>query len=301
MKKFFLVCAVLFSFSVFAQATPSSRFFLSGDGEISIKNPKNGRSLTVRYQDEQGTLLDEAFRKIDFVFGFPTDQKKENISRRLIGMLDYFSDKVAPGKTILISSGYRSPVYNQGLRNKGRGAAKTSTHMDGMALDFNISGVDGKELWEMIRSADCCGAGHYGGATVHLDSARPRFWQAATSKVNTDASDYNRYIYVSTEYDRYAAGEKIRFFFTSMSDFGFGVPQKILLVEEQEPHKVVKKLKLDHADSCKMINSREDARFLFVDLPKKLKPGRYRLKINFCERVHHEMPEDRLSNLIEIR
>ena len=121
------------------------------------------------------------------VFGFPTSEKQEHISPRLLFMLSYFSDLVAPGRMIAIESAYRSPDYNDKIRKKGANAARTSTHMDGMALDFWLEGVDGKKLWQTIREQDCCGVGHYGGKTIHLDAGRPRFWEAATSGTKTAA------------------------------------------------------------------------------------------------------------------
>ncbi len=64
---------------------------------------------------------------------------------------------------IFLTSGYRSPEYNADLKKAGGIVAKTSTHMDGLALDFYIEGVNGKELWELIQEKNCCGVGHYGG------------------------------------------------------------------------------------------------------------------------------------------
>jgi len=252
--------------------------------------------------NQQGLLNDASFMQVDHLFGYPTGQKGEHISQRMIFMLDYFSDDVAAGKTIYLKSGYRSPKYNQNLRKQGKTAGKTSTHIDGMAIDFYIDGVDGKALWEFIRSKDCCGTGHYGGKTVHLDAGRPRFWQQGTSKVWSGASDFNRYIYLSTDFDRYQAGYPIRLFYTSISDFGFGVKTNISFVADQNNKKSVAKVKLetDQKSKCLMINTRQDARFLYTHIPKKLKPGFYRIQIDFCQIPFEEMPKMRVSNMIEI-
>ena len=102
--------------------------------------------------------------------------------------------------------------------------AKTSLHIDGMALDFSIEGVKGLELWEMIRQKNCCGVGNYGGDIVHLDAGRPRFWEKATAGVGTGESDHNRRLPLSTEFDRYRSGQKVRLILASLSDLGFGSP-----------------------------------------------------------------------------
>ncbi|MBF0105247.1 MAG: DUF882 domain-containing protein [Deltaproteobacteria bacterium] len=280
----------------------ASPFFLMGDGRLKLKNIKNGLVADVKLVTDDLTLNDSAFDKIDQVFGFPTKAKGEHISQRMLFMLDYFSDLAAKGKTIHIKSGYRSPTHNQSLRDQGKTAAKTSTHVDGMALDFYITGVDGKEMWELIRSKDCCGAGNYGGNTVHLDSGRPRFWQKETSKVWTGESDFNRNIYLSTDYDKYRQGATVRMFFTSISDFGFGVKKRVFFVTDTEGNAVVAKTMINTTSGteCLPVTTRDEARFIYAEIPPDLEPGFYRIKIDFCQRPSEEMPESRVSNLIEI-
>ena len=288
---------LLLIFPLESHSSPISKpFFLMGDGKIKIKNNKNGRTANLSYLNTDGTLNKAAFEKIDFLFAYPASERNEHISMRLIAFLDYFSDQYFPDAWIYMNSGYRSPKYNQNLRKKGRGAAKTSTHIDGMALDFYIDGVNGKEMWELIRKHDCCGAGHYGGKTVHLDSGRPRFWQQSTSKVKTNASAMNRFIYLSTEYDKYKTKSRVRLLFTSISDFGFGVKRKVSIVKDNVE---VAKTKLNTKQSCHRIEQRKDARFLYVELPKKLKSGEdYQIKLEFCEKPFEDMPDTSISNKI---
>ncbi len=284
-------------------ARPSvGRFFLVGDGKMHIRNARNGQEARVDLLQEDGSLNEIGFDAIDRVFGFPTREKGEHVSPRLIFMLDYFSDLVAPGRLISLESGYRSPEYNDALRGKGANAARTSQHLDGMALDFSIEGVDGKALWELIRSRECCGVGHYGGATVHLDSARPRFWEAATSKVRTRESEFNRKIYLSTDYDRYVPGEPVRLSFSSVSDFHFGVMPTATLVRDPEGLNPVSPIQLrqDGTSECVMIDDRHASRFVWTTLPETLLPGRYRIRLDFCRRPFEEMPSNTLSNEIEI-
>ncbi|NPU86260.1 MAG: DUF882 domain-containing protein [Syntrophaceae bacterium] len=282
------------------------RFFLMGDGKIHIKNAWNGKEVRADLLTVDGSLNEGGFAMIDEVFSFPTRGKGEHISPRLIFMLDYFSDLAAPGKAIMLQSGYRSPEYNAGIRSAGANAARTSQHLDGMAIDFYIEGVDGKELWELIRSRDCCGVGHYGGASVHLDSARPRFWEAATSKTKTKASAYNRAIYLSTDYDRYRPGDPVRLSFSSVSNFGFGIKPAAALVTTREKIETVAaeaeaRLLQDSGNPrCLRIEDRKTSRFIYLDLPADLSPGRYRIKIDFCDRPFPKMPAATISNEIEV-
>ena len=282
--------------------TETGRFFLMGDGKIKIKNLHSGREESATLLNPDGSLNEEGFARIDEVFQFPTREKGEHISPRLIFMLDYFSDRVAPGKVIKMESGYRGPDYNTGLRKAGGNVAPTSLHMDGMALDFSIDGVNGKDLWQLIKSKDCCGVGHYGGAGVHLDAGRPRFWEAATSKVRTGESDYNRRLYLATDCDRYHAGDTVRLTLAAVSDFGFGIVRTGDLVDAGDGNHTEAKVPLrgqDDAD-CIAIPDRKTAHFITLALPQPLREGRYRVKIEFCRRPFEQMPLTTLSNPIEI-
>ena len=311
MTKILIFLASIFIITQFSHAEKPSiaspaiprPFRLMGDGIVRIQNVKTGQTKEIRYLDDSQKIIADAFYEIDELFGFPTAQRGEHISARMIAMLDHYSDYFSPttNPLIIMNSGYRSPKYNAGLRSKGKGAAKTSTHMDGMALDFKIEGVSGKAMWEHIRQENCCGVGHYGGDVIHLDAGRPRFWQSHTSKVKTKASAHNRYIYLSTEYDRYQAEQTLRLFFTSVSDFGFGVKNKILFIDDDKKTKA-KLTALDSSSksSCLMINERKEARFLYLKIPKKLKNKTVKIKVEFCQRPFEDMPSSKISNPIEV-
>jgi uncharacterized protein YcbK (DUF882 family) len=297
-------CACLFFLSfplVFAQPKPAP-FFLMGDGRIHIKSIKNHLEADVTLLNPNGSFNETAFDRIDRVFGYTDHRKGEHISLRLIFMLDYFSDLVAPGKTIYLTSGYRSPEYNAALKKEGGIVARTSTHMDGLALDFYIEGINGKELWEIIRQKNCGGVGNYGGKEVHLDASRPRFWEAATSKVDTNESDYNRRMFLSTEFDRYRPGQNLRLSFSSVSDFGFGVKKKATLTAEPGGNIPVMEIDLlsQKPGDCLAINDREASHFIYLTLPQKIKAGRYRLQLDFCNRPFEQMPLTIVSNEIEV-
>jgi uncharacterized protein YcbK (DUF882 family) len=283
-----------------AAASPPSRFFIIGDGWIHIRNAKTGQEAKVTLFTTDGSLNEEGFNRIDKVFGFPTGEKGEHISPRLICMLDHFSDLVAPGKVINLDSGYRSPEYNGTIRNAGGNVARTSQHIDGMAIDFNIDGVDGKSLWTIIKNEECCGVGYYGGTDIHLDSARPRFWEAATSKIRTGESDYNQRIYLSTDYDRYRSGEKVRLSLSAISDFSFGINRTVTLTSDTSGTGTTVQVTTGNAADCVMITNRKASRFIYIDLPVRLPAGKYRVKMDFCNRPFPQMPVEILSNEIEL-
>lgn len=287
-----------------AQRSPHQsidRFFRAGDGRIAIKNVHNGLQTKVQLLNQDGSFNEAALNDVDRVFGFSPAEKGEHISLRLLFLLDYFTDKLAAGRALQLQSGYRAPEYNQSLRKMGRNVALTSAHMDAMAIDFFIDGVNGKFLWEMIRKEECCGVGHYGGRTIHLDSGRPRFWEAATSKTSSNESESNRRIYLSTQYDRYRTGEMIHSSLVGISDFGFGVVQDVAIVGEDGRREHTKFATTTSADrECISIVDRKAAKSLDVVLPETMPAGRYRLLIRFCNRPFPQMPAEVVSNLIEV-
>jgi uncharacterized protein YcbK (DUF882 family) len=306
MKTMFFYLALLVTVSCSSAAIPSvareGRFFLMGSGSLHLENLRNNRQALVKLVDDSGAINEDALAKVDWVFGYPTTEKGEHISPRLLFMLSYFSDRVAPGKMIHIESAYRSPAYNDTLRSQGANAARTSTHIDGMALDFWIEGVDGKKLWERVREENCCGVGHYGGKAIHLDAGRPRFWEAATSGTRTTEPDYNRHIYLTTGYDRYLAGEEVRLSLSGISTFDFGIRTTVQLSGVGEPAGDTIQIPLHTAEQkdCLKIDTRKASRFLFTTLPTSLPAGRYRLQLEFCQKPFPQMVDKVFSSEIEV-
>jgi len=112
--------------------------------------------------------------------------------------------------TLRVVSGYRSPAYNAGLRNRGRRAASASLHTEGMAVDVAMPRDRLVPLWHAIRALACCGAGLYEQqGFLHLDTGPARFWEAHTSRVDENLSAGNARVFARTEFDRYRVGESI--------------------------------------------------------------------------------------------
>ena len=273
-----------------------------GSGSLHLKNMRNNHEAKVNLLNQDGSFNEEALNKVDWVFGFPTEEKGEHISPRLLFMLSYFTDRLAPGKTINIESAYRSPEYNNQIRDQGNNAARTSTHQDGIALDFWLEGVNGKYIWETIRAKNCGGIGHYGDKTVHFDAGRPRFWEAATSGTRVKEPDYNRHLFLSTDFDRYRPKERARLAFSSISTFDFGVRPMVQIVRADEQQNPVATVRLDRAvaTDCLRIGDRKASRLLSTSLPANLPAGRYKVKIDFCEKPFPQMPSEAFSNEIEL-
>ena len=298
----FFFVAMVFACSISGAEKEPARFFLMGSGKLHLNNLRNNEAAQVSLLNGDGSFNEEAFTQVDRVFGYPATEKGDHISPRLLFMLSYFADRVAPGRLITIESGYRSPDYNENLRQKGANAARTSTHIDAMALDFRIAGVDGKKLWEAVRAADCCGVGHYGGDIIHLDAGRPRFWEAGTSGTGSKEPDYNRHIYLSTDFDRYPLQAPIRLTLSGISTFGFGVGPEAFLYGANDPEKPAARMRIAGSvgDECRIIADRKTARLLNSAFPSDLPSGRYRIKLQFCKKPFAQMPAEVVTREIEL-
>ena len=53
------------------------------------------------------------------------------------------------GKSVNVTSGYRSPAVNKAV-----GGQPSSQHMTGQAADINVTGVGTKELWDYVKTLD---------------------------------------------------------------------------------------------------------------------------------------------------
>lgn len=247
----------------------AGRFFLEGDGTVRIA----GGSL-------------------------------EFIAPRLIALLDYLQDELKGG-AIRIRSGYRSPAYNEGLRKKGKLAAKTSMHIEGMAADIEMGGVDGKRLWEYVRGLNCCGAGYYHGKGIHIDVGPARFWDETSTKVEQDLGGHNKLVLLRTNFDYYNPGERVTMTLGRITDYPVGIRPKVILLTEAG--KEIASVPIDLKDlkqnkDCVTIPDRRSARSIEFDLPEKV-DSRERLVVwtEFCEKPFPEMLDRADSNVIEIR
>lgn len=183
---------------------PASRFNFSGDGEIALRHGHLEETLRVRYRDDEGRYDPEALRQINHFFRSRTDGRSTEMSLRLIELIDFVEDRAHPSEAILIS-GYRSPDFNQNLRTRGGRVAEFSLHTEGIAADVALKGVAMRRLWLELRELGVGGVGLYqADGFLHLDTGKPRFWEAATSGVDKGLSKENARLFARTDFDRYA-------------------------------------------------------------------------------------------------
>ena len=185
----------------------ASRFYFSGDGTLRMSNAHFDETLVVTYRAADGRYDPEALARIARFFRSRTDGESGPVSLRLVELLDHVEDHYRPKRMTLVS-GYRSPEMNKSLRGAGRKVAQASLHTEGMAADVQLAGLDLRRLWNALRDAKVGGVGLYkADGFLHLDTGAPRFWEAATSKVDQNLSKENARLFARTDFDRYASLE----------------------------------------------------------------------------------------------
>jgi uncharacterized protein YcbK (DUF882 family) len=278
------------------EAKITNRYFLSGNGTVSLTNAKTNRSARVHYRHEDGIYPQEARQEIGRLFGIPADSS-DHISLRLVSALDYVEDQF--DLPIVVISGYRSEEYNNNLRAKGGGAAKASLHIEGMAADIKVRKNLAKKIWESVKEMRCCGIGFYGGDSVHIDTGPARYWTQATSKVRTNISENNKQVMVRTDQDIYLPGEKVEVKLARITAYPVSLMGSFAVVrDDQEPQE----FSFD-GKGTECLPVREAAeRAVTWTIPKNFsQTERIRFRLRFCDKQFPEMPDQIESNEIAVR
>ncbi len=274
----------------------TDRYFLSGDGTVSLTNPKTNGSARVRYRSSEGTYPVEARQQIDRLFGVAGDSV-DHISLRLISALDFIEDRF--GLPIVLISGYRSQEYNDNLRAKGGGAAKASLHIEGMAADIKVRKNLAMKIWESVKEMECCGIGFYGGDSIHIDTGPARYWTQATSKVRTNISENNKSIMVRTDQDIYMPGEKVEVKLARVTAYPVSViPTFSISGDGESPREFTFE---GQNGTCVPVRDVAERAFIWP-VPQDFPPeGKVQLQLRFCDKQFAEMPDQIVSNVIEVK
>ena len=82
-----------------------------------------------------------------------------------------------PNAEIDVICGYRTPKSNQYLRSHSSGVAEHSLHMQALAIDIRVPGIDTAKLRDAALSLHRGGVGYYAKSNfVHVDVGRVRHW-----------------------------------------------------------------------------------------------------------------------------
>lgn len=276
-------------------AGQTSRFFVEGDGRITLA--KNGERREIQYRREDGSYPPEARHEMNRLFGAPQNPE-DGIALRLIALLDHLEDRFGV-QEIKIVSGYRTPAQNERLRRrKRRRTAKTSLHMDGMAADVELEGAAPEGVRNYLKSLNCCGVGYYHGNGLHVDIGPPRFWDEKTVKADQDLGAENKLLIARTDRDIYYSGEEVEIRLARVTNYPVGISSDLELLSAE---KKVGQFSLNESEpSCRKISGRRGKR-LFWKIPEGYYTrGKARVRLKLCDKKYALMPDEIETNPIQI-
>jgi len=285
-----------------------AQYYYEGDGCLNLQWYKSDKRYSGCYRDKTGQYIDAELEKLDTFFGVPPDLG-EDFSLRTISWLDYLEKEYASGRTLIIHSAYRSPEYNQKLKDKGGTVAKTSYHMDAMALDVDFKMKEAtKALWKEIQKMNYGGVGYYEGNTLHIDSGKPRFWETKTAVDPSDVPALNKSIAMSVDRDIYSSNDCMQIFFSGISNYPFGLKSTFKIYQgETQLAVITPDIEGEAKDGCIQIKSREQARNIEWNVSSELpKNQKLHFKVEFCEPMYQDpkytsQPSAIDSRIFEIR
>lgn len=141
---------------------------------LKLYNIHTGERLQTRYR-VAGNYIAEEVNRINYFLRCHYSNAVKPINMNVIDLLCDVKDFFNYGREIAIISGYRSPAYNEHLRNLGRRVAEGSLHLVGLAVDFVIPGIRTEKLAEAALQFQAGGVGLYPDF-VHIDVGRVRRW-----------------------------------------------------------------------------------------------------------------------------
>jgi uncharacterized protein YcbK (DUF882 family) len=141
---------------------------------LNLYNIHTDESLDICYYSA-GRYDYEALERINYLLRCHYTNEVKTIAVGVLDLLSDIKDIVAKDKQLKIISGYRSPEYNEYLRELGRHVARNSYHLRGLAIDFAVEGADTKKIAYIAKSFDSGGVGKYPDF-VHIDVGPVRYW-----------------------------------------------------------------------------------------------------------------------------
>ena len=146
---------------------------------MSLHNLHTGESLKAVYF-EQGRYLPDALAEVNRVLRDFRTGDQHMMDPRLLDLLSQVHGRIDSARPFQVISGYRSPKTNAMLHEHSHGVANQSLHMQGMAIDVRVEGVQLKHLHDAALGLGKGGVGFYPVSDfVHVDVGRVRRWNGA--------------------------------------------------------------------------------------------------------------------------
>lgn len=149
----------------------------SGHLDYGVVNVSSG-GLTADQSTYPGAPIDPQGANVEYPPADPNFPSgyirfRDSVNRRIDPSLLSVVEDIAKqfGKPLIISSGFRTPTTNTGVKN--------SMHLKGRAVDISSEGLNNSDRLELIAIASSKGIGGigvYSGGSLHFDNGSNRAW-----------------------------------------------------------------------------------------------------------------------------
>jgi len=159
--------AVLLRFSAAHGNVPPERI-------LNLYNVHTDEYLDITYFSD-GKYDLGALDKINHLMRCHYANEVRPIDIRVLDLLSEIKERLGRDKRVEVISGYRSNEYNEYLRARSKKVSRDSYHLQGLAIDFTVSGISKKSLSDLAKSFYAGGVGIYR-EFVHIDVGPVRYW-----------------------------------------------------------------------------------------------------------------------------
>jgi hypothetical protein len=172
-------------------------------------------------------------------------------------------------------------------------------HIEGMAADIRMRKVLSAEWFQTLKAMACCGVGYYHDNSLHVDTGPVRYWDETTSKVYTNISEHNKQIMVRTDLDIYLPGETVELRLARITDYPIGLASGFAIIQEgKEPRAFAY---VGKEEVCLPVKEPDRRTFKWTVPANFRSEGKVQFRLHLCDRAYPEMPEQILSNPVEVR
>ena len=130
---------------------PAAAALPSQPRHLTFQNLHTGESLKSDYW-VNGSYQPDALAQIAHVLRDHRTNTVHPINPNLLDLLTHLHDRLGTKSAFQVISGYRSPQSNAQLAERSNGVAHNSLHMQGMAIDIRVPGVELKTLHRAAKS-----------------------------------------------------------------------------------------------------------------------------------------------------
>lgn len=159
-----------------ASVAPSRELVSRGERSLRFLHTHTGEELDVVYWAE-GVYVPESLAEISHLLRDYRNNTVKPIQPALLDVLHKLHDRLDAREPFHIICGYRSPSTNESMRERSRGVASHSLHMEGKAVDLRLPGRDLRHVRDAAISLQMGGVGYYSASDfVHVDVGKVRSW-----------------------------------------------------------------------------------------------------------------------------